>query len=250
MSNCPKCNEPDKMVLGCPPKIVQINNPPEVVFFHRVDIPAAMGDDTTYPPENGLYRNVLVVYEANDNAYLYNSDGIPTKLTANIEDLENQVEDLDEALQEESEARLETDIALREDLDALSEEVETWQDNPDVVDIVADYAALENYDTSTLTDKDVIRVLADETHNDASTYYRWSTTSNTWTFIGITGPYYTKDEVDGLLSYKQDTLTFDTTPTANSSNPVTSDGIKTYVDNTVAGATSNINSTDWSALWQ
>ena len=34
--------------------------------------------------------------------------------------------------------------------------------------------------------------------------------------------YYTKDEVDGLLDDKQDTLTFDTTPTENSTNPVTS----------------------------
>lgn len=33
------------------------------------------------------------------------------------------------------------------------------------------------------------------------------------------------------LGSKQDTLTFDTTPTGSSDNPVTSDGIKTYVDN-------------------
>lgn len=41
---------------------------------------------------------------------------------------------------------------------------------------------------------------------------------------------YTQSEIDGLLDDKQDTLTFDTTPTANSTNPVTSEGIKTYVD--------------------
>lgn len=37
------------------------------------------------------------------------------------------------------------------------------------------------------------------------------------------------DEVDG----KQDELTFDTTPTASSTNPVTSGGIKTYADNKI-----------------
>ena len=37
--------------------------------------------------------------------------------------------------------------------------------------------------------------------------------------------YYTKEETNNLLSNKQNTLTFDNTPTLNSNNPVTSDGI-------------------------
>ena len=36
--------------------------------------------------------------------------------------------------------------------------------------------------------------------------------------------------MDTKLAGKQDTLTFDATPTASSTNPVTSGGIKTYVD--------------------
>ena len=42
--------------------------------------------------------------------------------------------------------------------------------------------------------------------------------------------YYTETETDDLLDTKQDTLTFDTTPTASSTNPVTSGGIKTVLD--------------------
>lgn len=42
--------------------------------------------------------------------------------------------------------------------------------------------------------------------------------------------YYTESEVDTLLGGKQSTLTFDTTPTASSANPVTSGGVKSYVD--------------------
>lgn len=38
--------------------------------------------------------------------------------------------------------------------------------------------------------------------------------------------YYTSSQVDTLLDSKQDTLTFDTTPTASSTNPVTSGGIQ------------------------
>lgn len=46
----------------------------------------------------------------------------------------------------------------------------------------------------------------------------------------IVNTYATKAE----LSAKQNTLTFDSTPTANSSNPVTSDGVKKYVDSALA----------------
>ena len=46
----------------------------------------------------------------------------------------------------------------------------------------------------------------------------------------ITATYATKTELSG----KQSKLTFDKTPTANSTNPVTSDGIKKYVDSALA----------------
>lgn len=65
----------------CTPPVIEIKNPPEVVIFHRVDVPASMGDETEYPPEAGLYKNVLLVYEVNNHAYLYSSDGIPTNVT-------------------------------------------------------------------------------------------------------------------------------------------------------------------------
>lgn len=70
----------------------------------------------------------------------------------------------------------------------VEDEVEEIKNNPDVVDIVASYAELQAYDTQHLTDKDIIRVLQDETHSNASTYYRYNKTSNTWTYIGEAGP--------------------------------------------------------------
>jgi hypothetical protein len=42
--------------------------------------------------------------------------------------------------------------------------------------------------------------------------------------------YYTKTEVDNKLAQKQNTLVFDLAPTLNSSNPVTSNGVKVAVD--------------------
>lgn len=41
---------------------------------------------------------------------------------------------------------------------------------------------------------------------------------------------YTRSQIDTMMAAKQDLLTFDSTPTANSDNPVKSKGIKSYVD--------------------
>ena len=43
-----------------------------------------------------------------------------------------------------------------------------------------------------------------------------------------------KSYIDGLVSKKQDTLTFDTAPTEGSQNPVTSNGVKAYVDQAIS----------------
>lgn len=89
----------------------------------------------------------------------------------------------------------------------VEDEVEEIKNNPDVFDIVPTYAALQAYDTSQLTDKDIIRVLVDETHDGASTYYRWNAQTQTFTYIGEAGDYYTREQIDDLLDEKQDELT-------------------------------------------
>lgn len=66
----------------------------------------------------------------------------------------------------------------------LDEEVQQLKNNPDVYDIVNTYADLQAYDTQHVTDKDIIRVLNDETHDGYSTYYRYSKDTDTWTYIG------------------------------------------------------------------
>lgn len=66
----------------------------------------------------------------------------------------------------------------------LDEEVQEIKNNPDVFDIVNTYADLQAYDTQQLTDKDIIRVLNDETHDGYSTYYRYDKQNDTWTYIG------------------------------------------------------------------
>ena len=71
----------------------------------------------------------------------------------------------------------------------VEDDVEEIKNNPDVVDIVATYADLQAYDTQHLTDRDIIRVLQDETHDGESTYYRYNKQSDTWTYIGESKQY-------------------------------------------------------------
>ena len=82
--NCgkPKCNGE----CGLSPAVLQINNR-ECVLFSKVSIPASMGDETTFPPAPGKYKNTLLYYEATHTSYLYSSEGIPTRLSADPESI-------------------------------------------------------------------------------------------------------------------------------------------------------------------
>ena len=82
----------------------------------------------------------------------------------------------------------------------LEDEVQEMKDNPDVADIVATYADLQAYDTQHLTDKDIIRVLTDETHDGESTYYRYNKASDTFTYIGTSKQYSNFVGTDGVTA--------------------------------------------------
>lgn len=97
------------------------------------------------------------------------------------------------------------EASLREAADtSLQGQIDAITASSDVTDIVGTYAALQAYDTSTLGNNDIIKVLQDESQNDETTYYRWSTTTQTFTLIGEEGPYYTKSAADSKF---QDKLT-------------------------------------------
>ena len=68
--------------------------------------------------------------------------------------------------------------------DHLQEEIDAIEAASDVADVVGNYEELEDYDTSALTDKDVIKVLDDETHDHAQTYWRYSKSGDSFTYIG------------------------------------------------------------------
>ena len=204
-----------------------------------VFIPAALGDDqegSPVAPKNGSYNNAIVYYEATGNVYLYSSDGVPTRVEKNLDsiiaELQRELNDVEEALSEETSAREAADAAIEQ-------EIEDLRNEPDVVDIVGTYADLQAYNTSDLGDKDTIRVLVDETHDDESTYYRWNKTPQTWTYIGAIDGYYTKDQTDTLLEGKQDVLTAGTNVQISSQNVISATDTTysdfTGTDGTAAG---------------
>ncbi len=89
---------------------------------------------------------------------------------------------------------------------ALDERIDAIINSPDVRYIEDTYADLEAIPKADIGDQDYARVLQDETHEGASTYYQFHTATQEWEYVGQTGPYYTKTEADNLLATKQDIL--------------------------------------------
>ena len=196
---CNTCGDkkPKNDSRSFPKATVEIVNPKELALLRKVVVPASLGDDVTNPPAVGKYCNVILYYEANDQVYLYSSDGIPTRITVDITELKKQIAKVAADLVTETDERKAADKDIWD-------EIETIEAASDVVDVVGTYAELQAYDTSKLHDNDLIKVLQDETRDDAITYYRWN--GSAFTYVGAEGPYYTASETDTLLAAKQDTL--------------------------------------------
>lgn len=167
-------------------------------------------------------------------------------LQVNIDAEETAREDADATLQ----SNIESEATEREQADGeLQAQIDAISSRSDVVDVVASHVELVAYDTSTLADNDVIKVLADETHEDAIAYYRWSTTTEAWSFVGSQGPYYTISETDTLLAGRAPTNHASTSTTygvgnatkyghvkvdealsSSSTNPVQNKAVKAAID--------------------
>ena len=77
---------------------------------------------------------------------------------------------------------------------SLQNQIDTIEATQNVIDLVASYAALTEYDTTNVKDNDKIQVICDETSASQTTIYSWN--NNTWNGIGMFGPYYTKSQVE------------------------------------------------------
>lgn len=143
-----------------------------------------------------------------------NIPAVPTAVSELTNDSGYQTaDDVADAVGIEATARQNADNGLQGQIDALAAA-------SDVTDIVGTKADLDAYDTSKLKDNDIIKVLQDESQDDETTYYRWSTTTETFTLIGAEGPYYTKSATDQLLQAKQDKLTAGANITIDENNEI------------------------------
>lgn len=123
---CTKCGEKPKKSCGAFPKaVIEIDNPEKIVLLRKVMVPASMGDESTFPPTIGKYHNVLLEYEASGGIYLYSSDGIPTKLSSDVTELQAQLNALRVRIGEEEVARADADTALSGRITSLDDSLAT-----------------------------------------------------------------------------------------------------------------------------
>ena len=116
----------------------------------------------------------------------------------------------------------------------------------DVFDVVGTYAELQAYDITTVPVNDIIKVLVDETHSGAATYYRCVEAGGvkSWSYIGSEGAYYTKSEADNKFvpqtrTVNSKALSSDITLTASDVGALQSgDNVSELVND--AGYTTNI----------
>ena len=59
----------------------------------------------------------------------------------------------------------------------------SFEKDPPYIDTVADYAALQAYDTTGLSDGDIIKVLEDSNYDDATTLYKWDSDNSAWVYV-------------------------------------------------------------------
>lgn len=205
-----------------------------------------------YTPQLGQYHERIIIDSVNEKVWLFDCDGVFTDITRVIVENEygehenhaisqkfftDEMRKAAEALSAEEGARIlederlsgridsaidllegaiEEEATAREEADAgLQNQIDTIKAASDVVDVVGTKAELDNYDTSALQDNDIIKVLQDETEEDAITYYRWDKTNSIFTYVGEEGPYYTQTQVDTMLGSKVDKTSITSTPSYN-----------------------------------
>ena len=150
---CNACGDaPKKKDNSFTKAVVEINNPETLILFRKVVIPTSMGDETAVPAAIGKYHNVLLVYEANNHAYLYSSDGIPTLLTSDVaQDIEEKIDKVASDLQTETTNRQDADTALGNRVTAVEGIAATALQPADIDRVVtADLAVDPAVSTSTV----------------------------------------------------------------------------------------------------
>ena len=133
---CKSCGEkPKNTAKDFTKAVVEINNPDKLVLFRKVVVPVSMGTEEDFPASVGKYYNVLLQYEANGDMYLYSSDGIPTKLSSDVSELQHELDQLGIKVDGEILARIAADSALEDSITALDDSLATVAKTGDYNDL-------------------------------------------------------------------------------------------------------------------
>lgn len=192
---CGKKSGKAPQTCGKVPPVLQINNEECPILFHTVELNASYEED---PPAIGKYKNVLVVYKADGQWVLYNSDGIPAVFGANINfnaiqgrpkyagvemTSDTDIPDVTLAVAGEAEIRAAADEAIDGRLDKLEEDlpaevqnrISADSDLQGQIDTLAGYASKNvvsdvalGQATSTV-DLEVTKVAIDSTESSTTT---------------------------------------------------------------------------------
>ena len=155
--------------------------------------------------ENALQKNIdseAKLRESTDNTIQTNlsneitrATDVETSLDIKIDTNKNEIYDTISAISGHLSSSIISEYNDRVSVDiSLQNQIDTIEATQNVIDLVADYAALTAYDTTNVKVNDKIQVICDETSANQTTIYSWN--NNTWNGIGMFGPYYTKSQVE------------------------------------------------------
>lgn len=171
---CSKCGDKESKPNNLTKSVIEINNPDErIILFRKVLIPASMGTEDDVPPAVGKYFNVLLQYEATGNTYMYSSDGIPTRLTTDVGDVQEQIDQLNIRVGNEIINRIDADSTLSSSINSLSSslsgEIQTRANADTALD--GRLTVVEGVAATALQPSDIDRVVMTdiELNSDAST---------------------------------------------------------------------------------
>ena len=149
-------------------------------------------------------KDVETTLTNNLNDEIKRAENAESELDEKIDNNKNEIYDTISAISGQLSSELISEYNDRVSTDiSLQNQIDTIEATQNVIDLVADYAALTAYDTTNVKVNDKIQVICDETSANQTTIYSWN--NNTWNGIGMFGPYYTKSQVEEEITKAIDT---------------------------------------------
>ena len=168
------------------------------------EIERVTGIETNLSNEITRAKGVETTLTNNLKTEIKRAEDAESELDEKINTNKNEIYDTISSISVQLSSELISEYNDRVSVDiSLQNQIDTIEATQNVIDLVADYAALTAYDTTNVKVNDKIQVICDETSANQTTIYSWN--NNTWNGIGMFGPYYTKSQVEEEITKAIDT---------------------------------------------